>query len=126
MATDRFGNILRLVSWLLIGIPLAGCGGGEPSGVYVPKHPDSPIMFYEKLDFQSGGKVAVTAFGDTAIGESVVTDDGRVRVIMPQGQTMNLHIVDGGCLLAVSDPGLVDAAAKDGVDLNEMGLICPE
>jgi hypothetical protein len=126
MAANRFPQNLRLVAWSILAAQLAGCGGGDPSGVYLPKHPDSPVMFFEKFDFQSGGKVAVTAFGNTAIGEYVVGDDDRVRVIMPQGNALTLAGADDGCLLAVSDPGLVAEAAKDGMDLNELGLICPE
>jgi hypothetical protein len=126
MATDRFVRIVRLTSWSLLAIPLAGCGGDEPSGVYLPKHPDSPITFIEKFDFQSGGKVAVTAMGNTSVGELVITDDGNMRIIMPEGHSAHLRDGGDGCLVGVVDPGLAAAAAEDGVDLEEMSRYCPE
>jgi hypothetical protein len=83
-------------------------------------------LLIDKFDFQSGGKVGVTVFGSTSVGEYVVTEDGRVRVIMPEGHGATLKIASDGCLLAESDPGMVAEAAKDGMDLNELGLYCPE
>ncbi len=120
----RISKPLRLASLILLTLPVAACGGGGPSGEYTAKHPDSPLSFIEKFDFQSGGKVAVTALGDTSVGEFVVMDDGGIRVIMPQGNTVKLQSASGGCILAVSDPQLIAEAAKDGVDLNELGLYC--
>lgn len=124
MNTVLFAKVLRPLAGGLLLIALAACGGSGPSGLYVAKHPDSPITFVEKFDFQDGGKVAVTAFGNTAVGEFVVGDDGRIRVIMPEGNTVTLQEASGGCLLAASDPGMVAEAAKDGMDLNELGLYC--
>ena len=115
----------RLAALALLGLPLAGCGG-DPSGVYVAKHPEGPLTMIDKFDFQSGGKVGVTAFGQTHVGEFVVTDSGGVRVIMPTGQSVALEDGKGGCLVLATDPMLAAEAAKDGVDLNEMGLYCPD
>lgn len=129
MASARSTTALRLALCTLLGTPLVGCGGGEasdPSGVYVPKHPDLPFIFIEKFDFQSGGKVAVTAFGAVSVGEYVITEDGHVRVVTSTGAKANLKLAGDGCLLAESDPGMVAEAEKDGMDLNELGLYCPE
>lgn len=124
MSGLRISKTLRLASLISLTIPLSACGGGSPSGVYTAKHPDSPITFITKFDFQSDSKVAVTAFGDTSMGEFVVMDDGGIRVLMEQGEAAKLRAASGDCLVLDSEPELVAEAAKDGMDLNELGLYC--
>ena len=126
MVTDRFADYFRLMAVMLLLVPVAGCGGGEPSGVYVAKHPDSPVTFIERFDFQSGGKVAVTAMHTTSVGELVITDDGTMRVIMPEGHSAHLKKGDDGCLVGVIDPELAAEAAKDGMDIEELSSYCPQ
>jgi len=112
-------------SLVVLAASLAGCGGSTgKSGTYVPKYPDNPVMPFEKLEFRSGNQVAITAFGTTQIGQYTVSEDGTMRVTMPEGGSANFRDIGGGCLLAVSDPALVAEAAKDGVDLNELGQVC--
>jgi hypothetical protein len=81
---------------------------------------------YERLEFQSGGKAAMTAFGETETGQYAIAEDGTVLVTLPSGRSARFTDVGGGCLLGVTDPGLVEAAAEDGIDLNEVGKICRE
>ena len=124
MSGLRISKTLRLASLISLTIPLSACGGGSASGVYTAKHPDSPITFITKFDFQSDSKVAVTAFGDTSMGEFVVMDDGGIRVLMEQGEAAKLRAASGDCLVLDSEPELVAEPAKDGMDLNELGLYC--
>lgn len=129
MSIDQFSRRCRLGFGVLAVVLLAGCGGGgggKPSGVYIAKHPDSPMVFIEKFDFKSGDAVAVTAMGGTETGTYVIADDGRIDITMPAGQQVHLKRGDGGCLVGISDPGMAAEAAKDGVDLDEMGSYCPD
>jgi hypothetical protein len=129
MASDQFPEWRRLAYCTLLGVVLAGCGGGgsgKPSGVYLAKHPDSPMIFIQQFDFQSGDTVAVTALGNTETGTYVIAEDGRITITMPGGQKANLRKGSGGCLVGISDPGMVAAAAEDDVDLDEMGSYCPD
>ena len=128
MPRNRLAIMPGLVSFSLLAIAVAGCGAGTstsgPSGVYVPKHPDSPMVFIEKFDFQSGNKVAVTTMDNTAAGTYVLADGGAVEITMPGGHKAHLKDVGGGCLVAATDPGITELAAKDGVDVNELGRYC--
>jgi hypothetical protein len=129
MSIDRFSRWFRLASWALPLVLLAGCGGGgggKPSGVYLAKHPDSPMVFIQKYDFKSGDTVAVTAMGNTETGTYAIADDGQITITMPVGHKAHLKKGNGGCLVGISDPGMVAEAAKDGVDLDEMGSYCPD
>lgn len=129
MSMVRFSRWFRLASWALPVVLFAGCGGGgggKPSGVYLAKHPDSPMVFIQKYDFKSGDTVAVTAFGNTETGTYVIAEDGRITITMPGGQQAHLKKGRDGCLVGISDPGMVAEASKDGVDLDEMGSYCPD
>ncbi len=129
MTGDRFPEWRRPACCALLGVMLAGCGGagsGKPTGVFVAKHPDSPMVFIEKFNFQSGDTVAVTAMGSTETGTYVMGDDGHITISMPGGQQANLKRGSGGCLVGITDPGIAAEAAKDGVDVEEMGSYCPE
>lgn len=129
MCIKRFSSWLRLASCALPVALLAGCGGGgsgKPSGVYLAKHADSPMIFIEKYDFKSGDAVAVTALGNTETGTYVIEEDGRITITMPGGQQAHLKKGSGGCLVGISDAGMTAEAAKDGVNLDEMGSYCPD
>ncbi len=129
MAIERFSQWRPVAICALLGGLLAGCGGGaggKPSGVYVAKYPDSPAVFIEKYDFQSGDTVVVTAMGNTETGTWVMADDGRITITMPGGQQAHLKRGSGGCLVGISDAGMTAEAAKDGVDVEEMGSYCPD
>ena len=84
------------------------------------------MIFIQKFDFQSGDTVAVTAMGNTETGTYVIAEDGRITITMPGGQKAHLKKGSGGCLVGVSDAGMTAEAAKDGVDLDEMGSYCPD
>jgi hypothetical protein len=129
MASDRVSEWCRLAYCALLGILLAGCGGGssgKPSGVYLAKYPDSPMIFIQKFDFQSGDTVAVTALGNTESGTYVIAEDGRITITMPGGHKANLKKGGGGCLVGISDSGMAAKAAEEGVDLDDMGSYCPD
>jgi hypothetical protein len=84
------------------------------------------MIFIEKYDFKSGDAVAVTALGNTETGTYVIEEDGRITITMPGGQQAHLKKGSGGCLVGISDAGMTAEAAKDGVNLDEMGSYCPD
>ena len=129
MASNWFSQWRALAYCALLGILLAGCGGGgsgKPSGVYLAKYPDSPMIFIQKFEFQSGDTVEVTALGNTETGTYVIAEDGRITITMPGGQKAHLKKGSGGCLVGISDAEIVAKAAEEGVDADEMGSYCPD
>jgi hypothetical protein len=84
-------NRLSAVLVLLACFSLGGCGGGV-SGTYTG---DGNGMI-EKMEFKSGGKVEITAMGQTKEGTYVV-EDGKVKITI-SGDTTILTMKDKGCL----------------------------
>ncbi|MEQ1800987.1 MAG: hypothetical protein ABL989_03630 [Gammaproteobacteria bacterium] len=129
MAIKRFAQSRRLPCCILLGALLAGCGGGgsgKPSGVYLAKYPDSPMIFIQKYDFQSGDTVAVTAMGNTETGTYIIAADGLITITMPGGHQAHLKNGSGGCLVGISDAEMVAKGAEEGVNLDEMASYCPD
>jgi hypothetical protein len=122
MTTHCFSGVLRLAAGALLVLPLAACGGGAPSGLYVAKGQ----AIFDKFDFQSGNKVAVTQFGQTVGAEYTKMDDGRVRVMI-NGSVVTLKKADDGCLvIAAGDEDEAKTAAQWGGDPSELGRFCKE
>jgi hypothetical protein len=129
MAIKRLAQLRRLPCCILLGALLAGCGGGgsgKPSGVYLAKYPDSPMIFIQKYDFQSGDTVAVTAMGNTETGTYIIAEDGLITITMPGGHQAHLKNGSGGCLVGISDAEMVAKGAEEGVNLDEMASYCPD
>jgi hypothetical protein len=76
---------------LLASVILSGCGSGV-SGTYTS---DGDGMI-EKMEFKSGGKVEITAMGQTKEGTYEV-ENKKVKVTIG-GETNILTINDKGCL----------------------------
>ena len=98
-------RLLKSITAAALVVPLAACGGGDPSGMYKAVNKQS---IYESLDFQDKGKVTIQAMGQTSFGDYVVTEEGRIRVIAPGG-VLTLKEEDG-CL--VPTPGDAREAAS--------------
>lgn len=129
MAIKRLAQSRRLPYCILLGALLAGCGGGgsgKPSGVYLAKYPDSPMIFIQKYDFQSGDTVAVTAMGNTETGTYIIAEDGLITITMPDGHQAHLKNGSGGCLVGISDAEMVAKGTEEGVNLDEMASYCPD
>lgn len=129
MSIDRFSQWFRPGFGALSVVLLAGCGGGgsgKPSGVYLAKYPDSPMIFIQKYDFQSGDTVAVTAMGNTETGTYIIAADGLITITMPGGHQAHLKNGSGGCLVGISDAEMVAKGAEEGVNLDEMASYCPD
>ncbi len=123
MAVHRFSQIVRLTAGTLIVVSVGGCGGGDPSGVYKAKGQ----AIFEQFDFQSGGKVAVTAFGQVVPGDFVVMDDGRIKVMASNGGVATLKKADDGCLeLAAGSDEEAAAAAREGINPGDFGRFCED
>jgi hypothetical protein len=119
---NRVSAMLRLVCGSLVALLLGGCGGDDVSGTYVP----NGQSIWDKFDFQSDQKVAVTAMGQTQVGEYAVMDDGRVRV-MVGGQVLTLKKTDGGCLeVAAGDANEEQTAQQWDLNPADLGRFCPE
>jgi hypothetical protein len=119
---NRVSRILRLVCWSLIALPLSGCGSDDVSGPYVSQGQS----IWDKFDFQSGQKVAVTAMGQTQAGEYAVMDDGRVRV-MVSGEVLTLKKADDGCLeVTAGDANEEKTAQQWELNPGDLGRFCPE
>ncbi len=119
---NRVSEILRLVCWSLVALPLSGCGSDDVSGTYVSKGQ----TIWDKFDFQSGQKVAVTAMGQTQVGEYAVMDDGRVRV-MVSGEVLTLKKTDDGCLeVTAGDANEAKTAQQWELNPADLGRFCPE
>jgi hypothetical protein len=84
------------------------------------------MTLIQKFDFQSGDTVAVTTLGNTETGTYVIEGDGRITITMSGGHKAHLKNGGSGCLVGISDPGMVARAAEDGVDLDEMASYCPD
>jgi len=122
MGADRISVFLRLAFWSLLAIPLTGCGNSDVSGAYVAKGQ----ALYEKFDFQSDHKVAVTAFGQTMEGEYAMMDDGRVRIML-NGSVATLKDSGDGCLeVTAGDATEAKTAAQWQMDPSELGHFCRE
>jgi hypothetical protein len=123
MAMNRFLQIRpATVSVLLLSLAACG-GGGTPSGVYVAKGQ----ALFDKLDFQSGNKVAVTAFGEVVPGDFLMMDDGRIKVMASNGGVATLKKASDGCLeFAAGSDQEAEQAKVQGMDPAELGRFCPE
>lgn len=86
-----FTSRLLITSLVVFSLSLSGCGGGV-SGTYTS---DGNGMI-EKMEFKSGGKVEITAMGQTKEGTYEV-EDNKVKVTI-SGDTNILTINDKGCL----------------------------
>lgn len=122
MAVHRFSQIAGLTAGALIVVSVGGCGG-DPSGVYKAKGQ----AIFEQFDFQSDGKVAVTAFGQVVPGDFVVMDDGRIKVMASNGGVATLKEADDGCLeLAAGSDEEAVMAAREGINPGDFGRFCEE
>ena len=123
MVMHRFSQIVGFAAGAILVVSLAGCGGGKPSGVYVAKGQ----AIFEQFDFQSGDKVAVTAFGQVVPGDFVVMDDGRIKVMASNGGVATLKKADDGCLeLAAGSEEEAQAAAREGINPGDFGRFCKD
>jgi hypothetical protein len=116
----------RTLCAALLVLPLAACGGGGVSGVYVP----TSDSLWKKFDFQSKDKVEVTNFMDqTTSGEYAVMDDGRIR-LMVSGEVLTLKKGSDGCLVPTAgDAHEAEQAARMGTseeDLAQLGHFCKQ
>jgi hypothetical protein len=117
MAKHRF---VKMAAAALV-VTLAGCGGGTPSGVYVAQGQ----AIFEQFDFQSGGKVAVSAFGQVIPGDFVVMDDGRIKVMAGNGGVATLKAAKDGCLeMAAGSDEEAAMAAREGINPGDFGRFC--
>lgn len=122
MTSKRLSRVIRRAAAATLVVSLAACGGGTPSGVYVA----NGQAIFEKFDFQSGNKVAVTQFGQTVPAEFTKMDDGRIRV-MVNGSVLTLKKADDGCLvIAAGDENEARTAAQMGEDPSQLGRFCKE
>jgi hypothetical protein len=123
MVINRFSQLVRLAALSALVLPMAACGGGNPSGVYVAKGQ----ALFDKLDFQSGNKVAVTAFGQVLPGEFIIMDDGRIKVMASNGGVATLKKASDGCLefTGASDEE-AQAAQREGMNPADFGRFCRE
>ena len=122
MTNRNVSTIVRLAAAAAVFFSLAACGGGSPSGAYVAKGQ----AIFDKFDFQSGNKVAVTQFGQTVAAEYTTMDDGRIRVMI-NGSVVTLKKADDGCLVvAAGDEGEAKTAEQWGGDPSELGRFCEE
>jgi hypothetical protein len=119
MAKQSYSLIVRVAAAALV-VSLAGCGGGKPSGVYVAQGQ----AVFEQFDFQSDGKVAVSAFGQVMPGDFVMMDDGRIKV-MVNGEVVTLKSGKDGCLeMAAGSDEEAAQAAREGVNPSDFGRFC--
>ena len=120
---NRALAVLRLAGCSLVALPLGACGGGgDVSGAYVPKGE----AIWDKFDFQSNQKVAVSFMGQTQVGEYAEMEDGRVRVMLG-GDVLTLKKADDGCLLVTAgDAAEAQTAQQWGVNEGDLGRFCPE
>lgn len=123
MNNSNVSKIARLAAGAALLFSLAACGGGTPSGVYVAKGQ----ALFDKLDFQSGNKVAVTAFGQVVPGDFIVLDDGRIKVMASNGGVATLKKASDGCLeFAAGSEEEAQAAQREGMNPADFGRFCPE
>ncbi len=123
MVTHDFSKIVGYTAAALLVVSLAGCGGGKPSGVYKAKGQ----AIFEQFDFQSGDKVAVTAFGQVVPGDYVVLDSGLIKVMASNGGVATLKKADDGCLeLSAGSEEEAAAAAREGINPGDFGRFCKD
>lgn len=123
MTTDRVSQMLHPAAFAAVVFVLAACSGGTPSGVYVA----NGQALFDKLDFQSGNKVAVTAFGQVVPGEFIMMDDGRIKVMTSSGGTATLRKASDDCLeFAAANDEEAKVAQNQGMNPADFGRFCPE
>lgn len=116
-------RVLGIASAAALAVSLVGCGGGKPSGVYKA----TGQAIFEQFDFQSGDKVAVSAFGQVVPGEFVVMDDGRIKIMASNGGVATLKKTDDGCLeMAAGSAEEEQAAAREGINPGDFGRFCKD
>jgi hypothetical protein len=123
MTMQFSSRVLGIAAVAALVVSLAGCGGGKPSGVYKAKGQ----AIFEQFDFQSGDKVAVSAFGQVVPGDFVVMDDGRIKVMASNGGVATLKKTDDGCLeMAAGSAEEEQAAAREGINPGDFGRFCKD
>jgi hypothetical protein len=123
MTTEFTSRVLGVAALGALVVSLAGCGGGKPSGVYKAKGQ----AIFEQFDFQSGDKVAVSAFGQVMPGDFVVMDDGRIKVMASNGGVATLKKTDDGCLeMAAGRAEGEQCAGREGINPGDFGRFCKD